>query len=182
MRAGPTMSYREIESADIPGLHPVTLFSNFWFEGKGDALVPLRASIEPTRIPALLPWLLLLEVVVIDGKQQFRYRLSGTGCRDLFGIDYTGKILGEGLTPDGADARKHEFRKVIENGNPIYSASHLPIAERSFVNVFRGVFPVSLNGNHIDQIFVVIAREDLSLDTFRQAARPHLQQSRLNMY
>jgi len=176
------MSYREIQLTDIPGLHPVTLFSNFWFEGKGDALVPLRSAIEPTRIPSILPWLLLLEVVMIDGVQQFRYRLSGTGCRDIFGIDYTGKILGENLTPDGADARKHEFRKVIETGNPIYSSSHLPIAERSFINVYRGVFPVSVNGNHIDQIFVVIAREDLSLETHRQVARPHLQQSRLNMY
>lgn len=176
------MSYREIALTDIPATHPVNLFSNFWFEGKGDALVPLRSAIEPTRIPAILPWLLLLEVVMIDGKQQFRYRLSGTGCRDIFGIDYTGKILGDGLTSDGADARKHEFQKVIANGQPIYSSSHLPIAERSFINVYRGTFPVSVNGNHIDQIFVVIAREDLSLQTSRQVARPHLQQSRLNMY
>ncbi|MES1990515.1 MAG: PAS domain-containing protein [Pseudomonadota bacterium] len=174
------MSYREISSTDIPGLHPVNLFSKFWFEGKRDALVPLRAAIEPTRIPAILPWLLLLEVVMIDGQQQFRYRLTGTGCRDLFGIDYTGKLLGEDLTPDGAEARKREFKKVVENGNPIYSASHLPIAELNFVNVYRGVFPVSLNGNRIDQIFVAIAREDLLLETSHPSARPHLQQSRLN--
>ncbi|MGV8996016.1 MAG: PAS domain-containing protein [Parvibaculaceae bacterium] len=176
------MSYQEITLTHIPALHPVTLFSSFWFEGKGDALVPLRSAIEPTKIPSILPWLLLLEVVMIDGKQEFRYRLSGTGCRDIFGIDYTGKILGESLTPDGANARKHEFQKVISTGKPIYSSSHLPIAERDFINVFRGVFPVSVNGNHIDQIFVVIAREDLLMETPRRVARPHQQQSRLSMY
>ncbi|MDO8287733.1 MAG: PAS domain-containing protein [Parvibaculum sp.] len=176
------MSYREVDISDVPNYHPVSLFSNFWFDKKGDALVPLRSAIEPTKIPAILPWLLLLEVVMIDGKQQFRYRLSGTGCRDIFGIDYTGKLLGEGLMPDGAEARKLEFQKVVETGKVIYSSSHLPIAERSFINVYRGVFPVSLNGNHIDQIFVVIAKEDLALETSRQVARTHQQQSRLSMF
>lgn len=175
------MSYREITAGEVPRLHPVARFSNFWLEKKGGSAVPLRADIEPAGIPAVLPWLLLLEAVGIDGMTQFRYRLAGTGCREIFGIDYTGKILGEGLTPEGAEIRRREFLRVMETGQPIYSWTELPIAERDFVTVYRGVFPVSRSGDLVDQIFIVIAHEALELDPPLQAARPHRQQARMSI-
>lgn len=175
------MSYSEISLSDIPDLHPVTLFSKFWLENKGSGCAPLRSSIEPTRIPVILPWMLLLEVIEDDGSRQYRYRLCGTGCRDIFGIDYTGKILGEDLTAEGASARIREFNTVVESGRPIFSSSNLPITEREFTMVFRGTFPVSLTGEKIDQVFVIIAKENMLLDPVRPVARPHGQQSRLNM-
>ncbi|MCE9649275.1 MAG: PAS domain-containing protein [Parvibaculum sp.] len=175
------MSYREITAADIPALHPVARFSAFWHDKKGDDAVPLRADIEPTKIPAILPWLLLLEVVDKDGTEQFRYRLTGTGCREIFGIDYTGKFLGEGLTPEGTEIRRREFLRVTGSGQPIYSWSELPIAERDFMTVYRGVFPVSRNGERVDQIFLVIAQERLELPAVVHAARPHRQQGRMNI-
>jgi hypothetical protein len=174
------LSYREITVADVPRLHPVASFSTFWHDKKGDDAVPLRANIEPTKIPSILPWLLLLEAVEIDGAMQFRYRLTGTGCREIFGIDYTGKVLGEGLTPEGTEIRRREFRRVMESKQPIYSWTELPIAERDFVTVFRGVFPVSRSGERVDQIFIVIAHEGLELNPVTHAARPHRQQARMN--
>jgi hypothetical protein len=175
------LSYREIAAAEVPRLHPVARFSAFWHDKKGEDAVPLRANIEPTQIPSILPWLLLLEAVEIDGAMQFRYRLTGTGCREIFGIDYTGKILGEGLTPEGAEIRRREFKRVVESGHPIYSWSELPITERDFVMVYRGVFPVSRIGDKIDQIFLVIAHEGLELNAVSHAARPHRQQARMNI-
>jgi hypothetical protein len=175
------VSYSEISLVDIPSRHPVSLFSAYWEEKRGENAVPLRASIEPTKIPSILPWMLLLEAIDTGGDCQYRYRLSGTGCREIFGIDYTGKLLGENLTPDGAEARRREFNTIRRTGCPIYSSSDLPIAERSFIRVFRGVFPVSLTGDTVDQIFVIIAKEDLLLDLARQAVRPHGQQARLHI-
>ena len=179
---GTVVSYQEVLLNDIPAQHPVRLFSDFWMSNKSDSFVPLRGAIEPTKIPAILPWLLLLEVIEIENKQQFRYRLTGTGCRELFGIDFTGKLLGEGLTQDGADARFREFGKVVETSQVVYSSSKLPIADRSFLNVYRGVFPVSTNGYQVNQIFVVIAHEELALDQVRQPARPHALQARSSIY
>lgn len=176
------MSYSEISLSDIPDFHPVALFSKFWLENKGSGCAPLRSSIEPTRIPAILRWMLLLEVIEDDGLRQYRYRLCGTGCRDLFGIDYTGKTLGEDLTAEGVSTRTREFNTVVDSGHAIFTSSNLPIREREFVKVFRGTFPVSLTGEKVDQVFVIIAKENMLLDPVRPAARPHGQQSRLNMY
>lgn len=176
------LSYREITAGEVPDLHPVARFSSFWFDNKGENAVPLRAQIEPTKIPSVLPWVLLLEAIEIDGAMQFRYRLTGTGCREIFGIDYTGKFLGEeGLTPEGTEIRRREFLKVMQTGHPIYSWTALPIAERDFITVYRGVFPVSSAGERVDQIFIVIAHEKLELDPVHQAARPHRQQARISI-
>lgn len=176
------MPYREIEAVQVPPLHPVSCFSQFWQSTRNGAAIPLRRDIEPTRIPAILPWLMIMEVVELDGSIQFRYRLTGTGCREIFGIDYTGKMLGEALTPEGAEIRRNEFLSIIDNRNPIYSWTELPIAERDFTKVYRGVFPVSCGGKHVDQIFLVIAAETLELNPVTHAARPHWQQARMSIF
>lgn len=175
------MSYRIIDLSDVPKNHPVSLFSDFWFENKSSDFVPLRAKIDPMKIPAILPWILLLELVDVEGVKKYRYRLTGTGCRTIFNMDYTGKFLGDGLTPEGAEARLREFQDVGRLGQPIYSASHLPIAEREFIKVYRGVFPVSLSGTQVDQIFVIIAQEDMVLHLPKPHSSPALAQSGLNI-
>lgn len=169
------LSYSPLSLVDLPERHPVSLFSNYWFDCKGDGFVPLRHSIEPTRIPAILPWVMLLERVGEDGALEFRHRLFGTGCRDLAGADYTGRLIGEGFTPEAAAERKRELRLVCATGEPLYMGNSMPLAERDFIKVYRGVFPVTLTGDRIDQVFVVMAQEDLRLDvrkTDRMAGSP----------
>ena len=132
--------------------------------------MPLRQNLDPFKVPSILPWFILLEAFEEEGQTQFRYRLTGTGCRDMIGSDYTGKRLGEGFTPDAAEARVREVQKVLHTGEAVYSSHPMPLAERSFINVFRGIFPVSLNGDVIDQMFIVMAQEDKRLDAFRRPA------------
>jgi len=171
--------HTEIPLEAVPKLHPVSLFSNFWFECKGDAPVPLRQTLDPFKVPTILPWLILLEAYEADGQTQFRYRLTGTGCREMIGSDYTGKRLGEGFTPDAAEARVREVQKVMSTGEAVYSSHPMPLAERSFINVFRGIFPVSLTGENIDQMFIVMAQEDKRLNPFRHSASLAAQSLRL---
>lgn len=50
-----------------------------------------------------------------------------------------------------------EFARIVETRNPIFSTTNLPIKAKEFITVHRGVFPVSLTGETVDQIFAVIA-------------------------
>ncbi|MBX3493926.1 MAG: PAS domain-containing protein [Parvibaculum sp.] len=151
------MPYTEIDLDNLPVRHPVRMFNGYWASRRHGAAAPLRQHIVPGEIAGLLRWLLVLETVQIGHELQFRYRLAGTGCTELFGIDYTGKILGDNLTPEGAEIRRREFRRVMESVQPIYSVTNLPVKAREFIVVHRGVFPVSTTGAEVDQIFVVIA-------------------------
>ena len=151
------MPYTEIGLDNHPARHPVRAFDGYWKSLRQGDAAPLRHSIVPGEITGLLRWLLVLEKVTIGQELQFRYRLAGTGCTEIFGIDYTGKILGDNLTPEGAEIRRREFLRVMESIQPIYSVTNLPVKAKEFVVVHRGVFPVSTTGADVDQIFVVIA-------------------------
>jgi hypothetical protein len=151
------LSYREIDITGIPERHPVRCFQGYWKSRASAGNPPLRSQINPADIASILPWLLVLETLQFYDKLEFRYRLAGTGCTELFGVDYTGKILGENLTPEGAEIRRMEFAGVVETRSPIFSTTSLPIKAKEFITVHRGVFPVSLTGSVVDQIFAVIA-------------------------
>ncbi|PKQ07979.1 MAG: hypothetical protein CVT73_08060 [Alphaproteobacteria bacterium HGW-Alphaproteobacteria-12] len=151
------MSYREIDIIGIPERHPARCFRGYWKSQASAGTPPLRSRINPADIASILPWLLVLETLRFHDKLEFRYRLAGTGCTELFGMDYTGKILGENLTPEGAEIRRREFDRVIETSTPIFSTTKLPIKAKDYITVHRGVFPISVSGCAVDQIFVVVA-------------------------
>lgn len=165
------MAYRELSVEDIPVLHPVSVFNAFWSARRTVNDLPRRIDFGPATISSLVRWLLVLEPVLVEGAMQFRYRLNGTGCAELFGIDYTGKLLGENLLPETVEVRRREFLRVLESGEPVYSWSKLPIDGRDFLKVYRGVFPVTVGGEVADQIIVVIAHEALRLEPASQLRR-----------
>lgn len=149
--------YRQIDIESLSERHPVRAFCRHWYGLAANDHLPLRSQINPAEIAGVLPWMLVLETLRYRDEPEFRYRLAGTGCTELFGVDYTGKMLGENLTPEGAEIRRREFASVIETLEPVFSTTSLPIMAKSFITVHRGVFPVSLSGDTADQIFVVIA-------------------------
>ncbi|MBK8158062.1 MAG: PAS domain-containing protein [Rhodospirillaceae bacterium] len=69
-------------------------FFEYWKSKRTDERPPLRAAIDPTEIPALLPNVLLIEVVG-DPAYDFHYRLLGTAIVAIDGIDYSGSMLSQ---------------------------------------------------------------------------------------
>jgi len=160
--SGGSLSYREISIDEIPAGHPVRLFDAYWKSLPKTGNAPSRKDITPAGITAsILRWMMVLEVVDIAGKTEFKYRLMGTGCVELCGMDYTGRLLGDRLTEAGTTARKSEFTRLMQDFTPIYTWSELPVPDRTFINVYRGVFPVTSSDGEVDQMFLVIARDDM---------------------
>ena len=162
------MSIREIALADIPPAHPAAAFFRFWEKAAGrNAWVPWSAF-DATDHPAILPWVLLLKREPDEnggGTVQWRYSVCGTGCTELFGFSYQGKLFGHGMSSEAAAQRLAEFDRAIEGAGPLFFDSHLPIPDREFVRVLRGIFPFSSAGTgDIDRLFVVVAREDARAD------------------
>lgn len=122
-----------------------------------NGMVPQRSQINPAEIAGILPWLLVLEVSRFGTSAEYRYRLAGTGCTEIFGVDYTGRSLGDHLTPEGTEIRRREFEQILQQGEPIVSTTNLPIKGKDFIRVHRGVYPVRASGEQADQIFVAIA-------------------------
>jgi hypothetical protein len=115
--------------------------------------------------PSVLPWVLLLKPEPGAGEAKvWRYAVCGTGCTELFGMSYQGKLFGESLPPAAAAQRKAEFDRAIVGGGPQFSHTNLPMPEKDFMKVYRGVFPFSTRDGEIDRILVVLARDDTRLE------------------
>ena len=65
-------------------------FYRYWQAKRGGRAVPARSDIDPAEIPALLPYLGIIEKT--DG--EFRYRLIGSALVEDLGRDVTGKPVG----------------------------------------------------------------------------------------
>ena len=93
----------------------------------------------------------------------WRYVVCGTGCTEMVGFSYQGKVFGEGLPPDAVARRQAEFDRVCAGEGPLFSQTELPVPGRDFVGVYRGVFPFATVAVTVDRLFVVIADIGLRL-------------------
>ncbi|MGK2739744.1 PAS domain-containing protein [Tepidicaulis sp. LMO-SS28] len=146
----------------IPDRHPVARYADYHKERAQQDGVLRRQDFDPIEIPRIIPWMLILEQTEIEGRIEFLYRLAGTGCREIFGIDYTGKILGEDLPADAAAERRREIIEVLDEKQPRYTRTQIPIAGREFITILRGVFPVSRKSG-ADCVHIIIAPEKIQL-------------------
>jgi len=157
------MPIRTVALSQIPQQHPVAVFHAFWAQAaKGSTVAPWSAF-DPIDHPAILPWVLLLKresPPAAGAPPAWRYAVCGTGCTDLFGFSYQGKVFGENLPPDAAKQRMVEFERAIAGEGAQFSHTELPIPGKHFVSVFRGVFPFATQGEDVDRLFVVLASED----------------------
>lgn len=77
--------------APIPARLDAALY--YWRERRGDLAMPARADIDPLDFPALLPWVMLIDVA--HDPVDFSFRLIGTGIVERIERDYTGMSFAE---------------------------------------------------------------------------------------
>ena len=65
----------------------------YWDSKRAGRTMPSRADIDPVEIPALLRFLMLIDVIAAP--PDFRYRLIGTAIRNISRADYTGRRFSE---------------------------------------------------------------------------------------
>ncbi len=152
------MSYQTIPAAEIPEAHPVRAYLRHFEEHKTNQGVLSGQEFDPLEVASLLPWVLILDVLPGNEPPVYRYRFAGPKCCDLFGIDYTGKLLGDDLPAEAAEQRRQEFHEVVEGRVPVFAEANVPLPGREHKQVYRGVFPLAKRDSEvIDQLHLVIA-------------------------
>lgn len=153
--------YRTIADDAVPPACAVGRFHDLWQSLRPDDGVPSRRDFAPSDVPQLAPWLMILDLLPDCG---YRYRLCGTGCASLFGIDYTGMLLGDRLPPDAAEIRRREFERVLHECQPLLSQTRVPLPGREFIAIFRGVFPFARHPEGVpDQVVVAVSPAEQEL-------------------
>lgn len=117
-----------------------------------------RRDVNPAEIAALLPHLVVLDVV--DGGNDFRVRIWGTALVDLMREERTGQLVSEFGTVPAIPTDPVELRKrwmtaaqlTMTSAKPLFFKAPTVAAERAFM-VYHGMFaPLTAGTADIDQI------------------------------
>lgn len=101
----------QIESSRIRQLF------QYWQSKRRGALLPRRADIDPTEIPQLMPYVLLVDVE--QNPFRVRYRLVGTKVVEATGFEFTGRYLDEIVLPDDEGPYLESYQLCCTAGMPV---------------------------------------------------------------
>ncbi len=124
---------------------------DYWRSKRSGAHLPPSALVDPTDIPQVSPYLMLLEPVRVG--EDFRYRLMGDAVVQAAGIDCTGKLMSDVL-PVGSylDYLLGLNREVMMERRPLYSESSFRSDRLSNRWTCRVILPLSDAGGSVDML------------------------------
>jgi hypothetical protein len=131
---------------------------DYWHQRRGARRCPARSDIDPVDIPALLPHLMLTEV--IDGGARFRWRLIGTTVERYFGAAMTGRYIDDMLRDQYRDYIEGLYRSVVAGCTPVYSENGYNTSTAGFdacsevLRTSRLLLPLGPDGETVTMVLV----------------------------
>lgn len=125
----------------------------YWLTKRGARSMPARDDIDPADIPALVPYLTIVDKV--DGR--LRYRLVGTAAAKQRGCDLTGRLVGS--YPEDATELPSAYENVFATGRPLFVTGEYKSMWGNICKMSQLVLPLSDDGANVNMVFFVrIAR------------------------
>lgn len=150
-----------------PGLRA---FYDYWRSRAPAGRLPGRQHIDPLDMPALLPSLVLLDVVAPevdrvggaaaggDATLRFRVRLAGGTLVELVGSNPTGHFIDAFVPANRRAALNQAYTSVVRGRAAHYWESQLWTEGREFVRVQRLALPLARDGETVDMVIGCYAR------------------------
>lgn len=88
----------------------------YWLKLRGAAAMPARCDFRPAGIIRRLPMVSLVDVS--DCARRYRFRLAGTGLRDVFGEELTGRFLSDIGFGEQMEFWRDVYDGVTESAEP----------------------------------------------------------------
>ena len=105
--------------------------------------MPARSDIDPADIPALLPYVMLIE----KAGNQFLYRLVGSGVVREVGHDATGTYVGSYLSvPEQAEEAQAVFARVFVLAKPVFASGEFILKSGASLALSLLSLPLSDDG------------------------------------
>ena len=128
----------------------------YWQMKRAGRAMPARRDIDPVDIPALLPYVVLIDVLAEP--LDFRYRLIGTEIRNISRHDYTGRRFSELSGKGRGSVLWAHCEEVVRRQAPLSGSTPYVRSEhlRRCENV---LLPLSEDGEDVTMILKVISFE-----------------------
>lgn len=144
-------------------------FYVYWRGRAPDGRLPGRQHIDPLDVPALLPCLMLMDVVpqaaATPGSAlpilRFRVRVAGGMLVDLIGANPTGQFLDDYVAESRRAQLNDAYTGVVRNRAAHYWVNQLWTPGREFVRVQRLALPLARDGETVDMVVACYARVEV---------------------
>lgn len=139
--------------ADLEACHAtVQRLYAYWDARRGERAMPARRDIDPADMKALLPNLILVDVVA--DARRYVYRLVGTHEVEMRGGDPTGKAVKDAFYAESAADTLLFLDRVVETRQPVlYRGTYRPTSSR--IQQEDTLFlPLSNDGASVNMILI----------------------------
>ncbi|RVU38142.1 hypothetical protein EOI86_02235 [Hwanghaeella grinnelliae] len=141
--------------------------------------IPLKAAMDPTDFPALLPLVNLVAHVIDGGEDRFQYKLIGTRNREAAGQNIKGQFLSEAVKPEFYQRIRGNYLQCMNSGKPVFDFFSVPHERRGHITSERMYYPLSSNGKDVTTFLALHGYEDVGLSSFKDEPLGNLVNSRL---
>lgn len=122
----------------------------YWQAKRGAAFAPPRAALQPQDIPALLPIVVLVDLV--GTPPRFRVRLAGTKVVEAYGAEITGRYIDELDFDELEAAVLASITEVVASGRPSVVEREYTRHDGRHVKYERLLLPLSSDGATVDKL------------------------------
>jgi hypothetical protein len=122
----------------------------YWNGQRAARPMPARADIDVVEIPALLPYVFLVDV--LDQPPDFRFRLAGTHFSETTGQEVTGKRICEVFPEQFGGEVRIIWSKAVAERRPVLGRGNLWISGREYVKWEGMVLPLAADDHSINML------------------------------
>lgn len=126
----------------------------YWLDKCGDRTMPARNDLDPVDIPALLPNLVLVDVLPPDGR--LRARLVGTWIVNQFGRDDTGRFLDEVDFGEAQEEIVREYSAAAAGALAVCSDHRYRNLGGHIYDIERLILPLSEDGKTVTMLLIAL--------------------------
>jgi hypothetical protein len=130
----------------------------YWQSKCRGRIMPSRIDIDPAELVALLPYIILVDVV--DDNRRFVYRLVGTGEVQVRGNDPTGKPVADAYFAANAEEALKNYEAVCATREPLYEEDNFQVVDR-YIGEANLFLPLSDDDKTVNKIMVFSVNRDL---------------------
>lgn len=91
----------------------------YWQEKRGSRRMPSRDDIDPLDLTFCLGYLCLIDVEP-GNPLRFRFRVDGSNCVSISGVEMTGRYVDEIPLPDYSKVMEHAYHQIFVTKAPHY--------------------------------------------------------------
>lgn len=123
---------------------------DYWYALADVRQMPARSDIDPCAIREFLPHIGLIDIT--GGMHNAFVRLAGSRLRDVYGLELTGRCLGELEWGSKRTYWQTVYREILENGAPRSGVVNGPLNKREHLELHWLRLPLSDDGVTVNKI------------------------------